>query len=121
VTRLLIVATLLALCGCPLSIEPADTAEGQGSLVGRPCTSDTDCEVGGCLTSQPGGYCSMPCLGGQPCPEGSRCVPVSFFGLKQASCWRTCTSHEDCGRAGYACMVPPDNGSTVCSGATAQP
>jgi len=112
VTRYLaLVAIFGGLPACPLTIEPAD----EQSVVGQPCQTDLDCPVGACLTSQPGGYCTMGCLGGQPCPAGSRCVTMVFFGLKDASCWRTCNRHEDCGRAGYSCMVPPDNGGLVCA------
>lgn len=106
VTLLLVAGLLWA---CPLEIEPSEP------LVGASCGTDTDCEMGFCLTQQPGGYCSLPCKH-EPCPEGARCVTFGFLGITDSICWRSCESHEDCGRPGYACVVPPDQGQRVCSG-----
>jgi hypothetical protein len=120
VTRVgLALLVALGLPGCPLSIEPSEfDSANSSSPVGEPCKVDQDCRVGACIDTQPGGYCSAPCSNSVPCPSGSRCVEVDFFGIKNASCWRDCETHEECGRPGYLCMVPPDGGDRVCAGRT---
>ncbi len=98
------------LCGCPLSIEPSDTA------VGAPCRSGADCESGYCERRLPDGYCTLDCAA-RPCPDGSRCAESFDVILlrKTSLCYRRCAQAADCGRP-YPCMptLPFEEGP-VCS------
>lgn len=74
------------------------------SAIGEPCTSDTDCEEGYCLTEYragtPGGYCTMECGPRDPCPEGNLCVLAGQVRF----CARQCDRETDC-REGYTCLA----------------
>jgi serine protease len=110
---LLLVAVGL-LGSCPLDIHSTDE---NGSTIGAPCSDHQDCVVGWCETKEVDGYCLMDCQR-EACPDGSRCVVFDFgFGIQQRICLRSCQVNADCGRPGYFCVVPPDQGAPVCQSA----
>ncbi|HVE86789.1 MAG TPA: hypothetical protein VND93_28220, partial [Myxococcales bacterium] len=97
--------------------------------VGKPCTANPDCgsavglcnlqgtlpSGGGPLWS--GGYCTQNCAaaGGQPCPNGSECVPAGG----QYRCLKSCrVGYGDC-RADYACAALAGVRDGVCISACA--
>lgn len=80
-------------------IPPPDTAVP----VGQPCTSDSACAGGTCVSESdglPGGYCTVFNCGNAGCPTGSECFELGDDTL----CLETC-SDNSC-RAGYACYEP---------------
>ncbi len=68
------------------------------TLIGQPCTSDSECDGGICISEansgQPGGFCTLQCEDDSEC-EGEVC----FVGA--GVCLADCGS--DACRAGYAC------------------
>jgi hypothetical protein len=92
-------------------------ADGAGA-VGAPCTTYADCgggTLGGCFPeaagSYKGGYCTIGCDAGTPCPGGSVCA--TSLGL----CFKACTGDMDCRGAGYACEDLNGNGNKMCTNA----
>ncbi|MDF1566058.1 MAG: hypothetical protein P1V51_23695 [Deltaproteobacteria bacterium] len=74
-----------------------------GGNIGDPCTADTECAFGNCLTgTHPGGYCSLGCTTSNDCPPGSVCG--------SGQCIQSCNSNLDCRSGGYACV---EQGSTT--------
>lgn len=73
-----------------------------GSSVGRPCTTDSDCDTGQtCYTDVPGGYCSRGCSAEgstTDCPGGTVCALHSTRLL----CSAVCQQQSDC-RTEYEC------------------
>lgn len=82
------------------------------SIVGQPCTSDSQCGEGFCATNFPGGYCTQDCLA-TSCPDGSQCY--SSTDGTAAFCFATCTSVGTQGscRTGYVC-AEDDVGGGAC-------
>jgi hypothetical protein len=78
------------------SCDVASGACRQTSLVGGACQVDSDCGSmpAFCDTSQPGGYCSLPCGGTQngTCPSGAHCSS----GGGSAACLKDCKTAADC-------------------------
>jgi len=119
--------------GTDAPTEPTDAGtdasivdDGGTLVVGRPCTSDSDCgnldggyQGAHCQLGAPGGYCTFFCPSGSGCPEGSVCSPPPYSRLA-GICMKPCATTADC-RDGYACaitcMFPPASGcgsSPVC-------
>jgi hypothetical protein len=89
------------------SCDVASGACRQTSLVGGPCKVDGDCgsTPAFCDTSQPGGYCSLPCGGTQngTCPSGAHCSS----GGGSAACLKDCKTAADCS-ASAVCVANAD-------------
>lgn len=85
---------------------------GQSS-VGRPCTSDQECDFGqSCLTQLPGGYCTKSCsIDGdtRECPGGTVCANHGTALL----CSATCQQQSDC-RAEYECNGVSNSSLKAC-------
>lgn len=80
------------------------TDEEPTSVVGQPCTSNSQCGAGFCANSAsfPGGYCTQDCLS-TSCPAGSKCYLNST--RTQAYCFASCSSIGASCRSGggYVC------------------
>lgn len=70
-----------------------------------------------CISSWPGGYCSMECSSGRTCPSGSSCSPYVIDGASE--CLLNCASpgtSNGC-RAGYVCdkfLIPGNSTQGSC-------
>ncbi|MDQ3036070.1 MAG: hypothetical protein M3Y87_26955 [Myxococcota bacterium] len=89
--------------------------------VGAECSSAADCTgaADACVSDPgflPNGYCTLSCLGGVECPEGSSCVQID---RTQAFCFDDCdpeATERQC-RAGYGCSNPgPMSPPPICVG-----
>lgn len=84
------------------------------SVIGQPCTSNSQCGAGFCVTSAsyPGGYCSQECLSAS-CPSGSQCYSTTDG--TQAYCFASCSGVGGQGtcRTGYVC-ADDDAGGGAC-------
>lgn len=91
------------------------TAPFMSTLEGTPCTSDTACAGGRCMTEAtfgyPGGMCVYPgCsittgVTGSTCPTLSTCVDDGVGSPDLGICAPTCTVGATGCRAGYACVA----------------
>ncbi|MCC7384721.1 MAG: hypothetical protein IT384_22925 [Deltaproteobacteria bacterium] len=93
-TLALSLALGLAVWGCGGSVGV------DGSTVGGPCTTNTDCSSSSrCLTSGdfPGGYCTVNCAKHEDCPTDARCIEK-----ESGVCLQQCELPQDC-RGGYTC------------------
>ncbi len=81
---------------------------------GAPCTQDSDCGAGKCLTQGQtgwsGGYCTTTCASDSDCSTGSQCV-TDNQGVHR--CLASCQTNQDC-RNGYACVADPTTSGAVC-------
>ncbi len=80
-----------------------DSGGGDSVPVGAPCTDDSHCNGGTCITEAmgaTGGYCSVLGCSSTGCPAGSDC----FLLGENEVCLTTC-SGDTC-RSGYACYDP---------------
>ncbi|RJS20142.1 peptidase S8 [Corallococcus sp. H22C18031201] len=96
------------------SLAPGESSDPEPtSLVGQPCTKDSQCGTGGiCATNYPSGYCTLSCVSSS-CPSGSKCYATSD--VANAYCFATCSGIGTQGscRTGYICA--PDNaGNGAC-------
>jgi Cys-rich repeat protein len=79
-------------------------------VTGSACASDSDCGGGAntCTSmiaglEAPGGYCSQWCAIDSDCGAGGKCINgISIVTINSGTCYRACTSPEDC-RADYEC------------------
>ena len=91
--------------------------------VGQACTSHEGCYGTYCTTGTdlatyyPDGYCMASCISGQPCPENSHCMEVTFP-LATHICVRDCTLDSDCERSSYECQ---DGDGSLCLAASPTP
>jgi serine protease len=95
--------------GVSFSLVPYKPVEEEPvPKVGQACTSNASCGAGErCKTAAegyPGGYCTLDCLDGTPCPAGSKCF-YDDVTETSASCYATCTGVGGQGscRSGYVC------------------
>ncbi len=99
-------------------------------LTGSPCTVDTQCLTGTCLTTEflqmlnpnleaPGGMCSMLyCSTDEDCGAGGKCADASKVSTGfPMLCVKECAADADCGRTEYSC---PDLGVVDLTGAKLQ-
>ncbi len=108
--RILILGFVLvvALGGCG-----GDSVGNDGSTVGGPCTSssqcDSECQLGGDF---PQGVCTLRCNTDEDCPGGSFCIDK-----EDGICLLGCSIPSDC-RGGYNCEGKTNKGhggdSLVC-------
>lgn len=91
---------------------------GTGLRDGAPCTADTACAGGVCITGGGwvGGYCSTPgcrepAADCHPGEAPSACLVVNPTDFPY--CARTCSTDNDC-RNGYACAAEGIGGALVC-------
>lgn len=95
---------------CPEGLACAG-ADGQkicqpptGAADGEPCSQDTDCQGGTCITDWPGGFCTtLGCESFEDCSRlgnENRCLQVRGPDL----CVRMCTQDSDC-RDQYICQM----------------
>jgi len=124
----LFLAGLMAVAGCGDSGDKADGGVDMkrdfameapddltvSSLIGGPCTIDTNCTEGtkpvcfkktlfnktGLLPTA-GGYCSSTCTSDADCGSDSHC---ENFGTLGGACLANCMSATDCRTPGYACF-----------------
>jgi hypothetical protein len=78
------------------------TAVSGGSQIGSSCSSEAECEGGGCLRAEqgwPGGSCVKWGCNASGCPSGSACFELDGGG---SVCLAKCAERADC-RDGYAC------------------
>lgn len=111
----------------PIAMAPdaGSDAQGQGlgaGVLGRACTSASDCGNGGnCATVQtfgmlstllsllgvrslpaPGGYCTRPCANDADCGSEGACLgALGSFLLGE--CRKMCSADDDCRHDGYEC------------------
>lgn len=96
------------------------SADHDGGAVGAPCQASTGCaSPETCVTSVPGGYCTVVIAecSGDPfnpgtCPPGSWCVNGIMFGTQGGDfCLARCNTAADCRQAeGYVCNPWGDAG-----------
>lgn len=69
------------------------------AVIGGPCASDADCEVGAsCDKDDPGGQCTKKCASTADCGPGNVCQ------MDEKECFQACHGQADCKRPGYVCM-----------------
>ncbi|PTL81812.1 S8 family peptidase [Vitiosangium sp. GDMCC 1.1324] len=90
----------------------SDDEQPSTSVIGKPCTSSSQCGDGFCATNFPGGYCTRSCIA-KDCPAGSKCEFTTDG--TAAYCFATCTDVGMQGtcRTGYVCD-DDDAGGGVC-------
>lgn len=90
--------------------------------LGMPCTSDSTCIGGRCMTEASFGYAGGECVYpgcslttgvvGVVCPSSSTCVDDGFGSPDIGLCAPTCTLGATSCRAGYACTAVPGSSTT---------
>jgi hypothetical protein len=104
---LLFVAVSVTACSNSVTSKSADSAAATKRAFGVPCSADTECDGGLCLTSDyaPFAFCSAPCtVEEEPCPtaDGSPSAgfctrfPASFVGASGPVCLPLCASLTEC-------------------------
>jgi hypothetical protein len=92
-----VIHACVPISGVPGQAVPADD-------IGSPCSLDSDCARGTCLTDLPSGYCTQEACDTLGCPGQSRCEQIGGTQETYYVCAKACSSNADCRASeGYTC------------------